>query len=422
MRVEVNESIMTEDNSAGDIESGEVVLAVNHVSKKFCRNLRRAMFYAVTDIGGELLGIRKGQARQLRKSEFWALSDVSFTLRKGSAVGIVGANGAGKTTLLKIISGLIKPDHGSVSIKGRVAPLIALGAGFNPILSGKENIFVNMSILGLSRQQIEERIDRVIEFAEIGHAIDAPVATYSSGMAARLGFSCAIHTDPDILLIDEVLAVGDMRFRAKCYRRLADLRSKGCSFILVSHSSQSLSAVCSDGILLVKGKIKGSGEIASILKAYEESLTEYSTPLAFKPNTDHDIHIKTIETAGLEGRELQFGSPGQIVLKVSSKNKVSGVKLMLIIRSNSLESDYSIVLDSRHDDKSMELVEGENEVKVLFEPCSLKSGEYTMKAAFIGPNHYVHDAVESFVFYVKNSSEDASSSFYQPRRWTVNGR
>lgn len=232
-------------------QDSQVLLSVKEVSKKFCRDLKRSLLYGVQDIASEVVGTRE-KSQRLRQKEFWALKDVSFELRRGEALGLVGANGSGKTTLLRIISGLIKPDSGSVEVKGRVAPLIALGAGFIPILTGRENIYANMSILGLSKKEIDERFQDVIDFAEIGDAIDAPVQSYSSGMAARLGFASAIHTDPDILLIDEVLAVGDIKFKSKCHRRLHELRQNGTSFVLVSHQPQSILNVCNQAVYLLK--------------------------------------------------------------------------------------------------------------------------------------------------------------------------
>ena len=222
----------------------DVVLSVNGVSKKFCRDLKKSLMYGVQDIASELFGVRGSENDNLRKKEFWALQDVSFELRRGEALGLIGKNGSGKSTLLRVIAGLIKPDKGTVEVIGRVAPLIALGAGFNPVLTGRENIYANMSILGLAKEEIDDRFDEVVEFAEIGEAIDSPVQTYSSGMAARLGFSCAIHTEPDILLIDEVLAVGDINFKQKCFRRLHELIQKGTSFILVCLNSQSILFGC----------------------------------------------------------------------------------------------------------------------------------------------------------------------------------
>ncbi|MEO1068428.1 MAG: ABC transporter ATP-binding protein, partial [Cyanobacteria bacterium J06638_6] len=218
----------------------DVVLSVQGVSKKFCRDFKSALFYGMQDISSEVLGLRGDKNDKLRKKEFWALQDVSFELRRGEALGLVGKNGSGKSTLLRIIAGLIKPDVGSVAIKGRVAPLIALGAGFNPVLTGRENIYANMSILGLTKDEIDDRFDDVVSFAEIPDAIDSPVRSYSSGMQARLGFACAVHTEPDILLIDEALAVGDVRFRANCHSKLYKLKECGTSFILVSHQSQAI--------------------------------------------------------------------------------------------------------------------------------------------------------------------------------------
>jgi lipopolysaccharide transport system ATP-binding protein len=249
----------------------EVVISVEQVSKKFCRDLKQSLFYGLQDIATDLIG-GKRKSDRLRPGEFWALKDVSFQLRRGEALGLVGANGAGKSTLLRIISGLIKPDTGCVRVKGRVAPLIALGAGFNPILTGRENIYANMSILGLSTQAIKKRFDEVVDFAEIWDAIDAPVQTYSSGMAARLGFACAIHTEPDILLIDEVLAVGDIKFRMKCHRKLAKLRENGTAFVLVSHNPPAILNVCNSAIYLLKGQLIATGDIESVVRKYEEDL------------------------------------------------------------------------------------------------------------------------------------------------------
>ena len=250
---------------------GDTVLRVQGVSKKFCRSLKRSLFYAGLDVSADLFRGRRA-SDCLRKGEFWALDDVSFELKRGEALGLVGRNGSGKTTLLRLIAGLIKPDAGSIEVRGRLAPLIALGAGFNPILTGRENIVVNLSILGLSRAEIRAVFDEVIDFAEIPEAIDAPLRTYSSGMAARLGFACAMQVRPDILLVDEVLAVGDMRFRMKCYRKLTELRNDGTATILVSHSPIQLIANCETGILIEHGRMVAKGQIQSIWDRYAARL------------------------------------------------------------------------------------------------------------------------------------------------------
>jgi len=186
----------------------EILISVDNVSKKFCRSLKKSLWYGVKDIGAELFG-RSATHEHLRESEFWANREISFELRRGECLGLIGRNGAGKTTLLRMLNGLIKPDNGRIEMRGRVGALIALGAGFNPILSGRENIYVNASVLGLNRHEIDMKMDEIIEFAEIGEFIDMPVQNYSSGMAVRLGFAVATALEPDILILDEVLAVGD---------------------------------------------------------------------------------------------------------------------------------------------------------------------------------------------------------------------
>jgi lipopolysaccharide transport system ATP-binding protein len=177
--------MLTKASASAVSSQSNVILSVDGLSKKFCRDLKRSLFYGVQDIASELVGAKRKNA--LRPSEFWALQNVDFQLRRGEALGLVGKNGSGKSTLLRIISGLINPDQGRVEVQGRIAPLIALGAGFNPVLTGRENIYANMSILGLSRQEINHVFDQVVDFAEIGDAIDSPVQSYSSGMGGTIG-------------------------------------------------------------------------------------------------------------------------------------------------------------------------------------------------------------------------------------------
>ncbi|PSB55171.1 ABC transporter ATP-binding protein [Chamaesiphon polymorphus] len=233
-------------------DNKEVLIRVENVSKKFCRSLKKSLWYGIKDIGSELTG-RKYE-HELRPDEFWSVKDVSFELRRGECLGLIGRNGAGKTTLLKMLNGLIKPDRGSIEINGKVGGLIALGAGFNPILTGRENIYVNGSILGLSKAAIDAKLEEIIEFAELEEFIDAPVQTYSSGMTVRLGFAVAVVLiEPDVLLLDEVLAVGDMGFVLKCFRKI-DLLIPKCAVIFVSHSMPQVSRIATDIALLEKGK------------------------------------------------------------------------------------------------------------------------------------------------------------------------
>src|ERR1051326_1476368 len=226
------------------------LIEVESVSKKFCRSLKRSLWYGVQDIGAELMGRVKSQS--LRKDEFWAVDDVSFELRRGDCLGLIGYNGAGKSTLLKMLNGLIKPDKGQIIIKGRVGALIELGTGFNPVLTGRENIYNNGAVLGLTQKEITEKFDSIVDFAEIGDFLDTPVQNYSSGMKVRLGFAVASHMEPDVLLVDEVLAVGDMSFLMKCYNQMDHLL-QNTAMILVSHSMPQIARMATQIMLMEKG-------------------------------------------------------------------------------------------------------------------------------------------------------------------------
>ncbi|HVT88800.1 MAG TPA: ABC transporter ATP-binding protein [Tepidisphaeraceae bacterium] len=249
---------------------------------------------------------------QLRSGEFWAVDDVSFELRRGECLGLIGRNGAGKTTLLKMLNGLIKPDAGRIEMRGRIGALIALGAGFNPILTGRENIYVNGSVLGLTKREIDEKIDEIVDFAEIRDFIDSPVQSYSSGMQARLGFAVASSLAPDLLMVDEVLAVGDVAFRMKCYRRILDMIRSGTGVILVSHSVVDLSRVCSRGAVMASGAMSFLGPLDSALLAYERL-----------PNGQNGATNPSFRSLVKLGPVTQVGRPGRSPIECSTGDSIT---------------------------------------------------------------------------------------------------
>ena len=202
--------------------------------------------------------------------EFWALKDVSFEVKKGETVGIIGRNGSGKSTLLQMICGTLTPTSGSVTTHGRIAALLELGSGFNPDFTGRENVYMNASILGLSKDEIDARFDEIAAFADIGEFIEQPVKTYSSGMYARLAFSIAINVDPEILIVDEALAVGDTRFVAKCMRRIKDIQARGASILFVSHDVGSVRTLCERAIWLDKGSLVEQGDVFPVTGRFTE--------------------------------------------------------------------------------------------------------------------------------------------------------
>lgn len=409
-------------------KDSDVVLSVQGVSKKFCRDFKSALFYGVQDISSEVLGLRGDHNDTLRKKEFWALQDVGFELHRGEALGLVGKNGSGKSTLLRIIAGLIKPDVGTVTVKGRVAPLIALGAGFNPVLTGRENIYANMSILGLSREEIDDRFDDVVAFAEIPDAIDSPVRSYSSGMQARLGFACAIHTEPEILLVDEVLAVGDMRFRAKCNRKLHHLREKGLSFVLVSHNAQSIFNLCETCVYLSKGELIISGDTEEVVKKYEEDL--YSTELVSHEG-DFSIPQKPVgESLGVDITRLYFkdlsGNPCEspktgesaiFCVEYKANISVKNAGLVLVIKEVAGEGDILLILSSFNDKIPLDIKIGRHELQVHMPHLGLTPGSYIMQVFIRKDSIFTYDYIESFIFKVNSEIAMGRSLFHQSRTW-----
>jgi len=206
-----------------------------------------------------------------KKIQFHALNNISLTIQKGDVIGIIGENGAGKTTLLKVISQVLYPDKGSIKINGKVSSLMSLGAGFLPTLSGRENIYINGVFLGLSRKELDQRIDNIIQFSGIEDFIDTPIRYYSSGMKARLGFSIAVHTDPEILVVDEIIAAGDKEFRQKAQDKMKEFMMKAKAIVIASHSMKLLKQLCNRCLWLEKGKIKMDGETNDIIKLYSAS-------------------------------------------------------------------------------------------------------------------------------------------------------
>ncbi|MCH4551249.1 ABC transporter ATP-binding protein [Aestuariibaculum lutulentum] len=252
-----------------ETNNNDVLVRVEGVSKKFAKSLKRSLLYGVQDV---FYGIsRKAQDKSLRKDEFWAVNHVSFELRRGECLGLIGHNGAGKSTLLKILNGLINPDVGTVTIKGRVGALIELGAGFNPILTGRENIYNNGAILGFSKQDIDAKVEDIIDFAEVREFIDMPVQNYSSGMKVRLGFAVAAQMEPDVLIIDEVLAVGDVGFRMKCLTRIGELL-QNTAVIFVSHAMPQVARIANKILLMDHGKeLVGGDEVSEGIQRYYQS-------------------------------------------------------------------------------------------------------------------------------------------------------
>lgn len=243
------------------MENRETVISVDNVTMKF--NMSKEKIDSLKEY------FIKMMKRELMYKEFVALSGISFEVKRGEVVGLVGLNGSGKSTLLKIIAGVMKPTEGSVSVRGTVAPLIEVGAGFNSDLSGRENIFLNGYLLGFTKEYISEHMEEIIDFAELGDFIDVPMKNYSSGMKARLGFAIATTVRPQILIVDEVLAVGDFKFQQKCHKRIGEMMSDDTTVLFVSHSIDQVKSLCTRCIWLEKGKMLDDGPADEVCGKYE---------------------------------------------------------------------------------------------------------------------------------------------------------
>jgi len=240
------------------------MVVVSHLGKKYRRYHADRPAFIQEAVAKGLLGWRKMRS----VDEFWSLSDVSFSVGAGRTVGIVGANGSGKSTLLRLIAGVGRPDTGRIEVRGRIGGLLDLTAGFHHELTGRENVMLSGILNGLSRKEVLGRMDEIVSFAEVEDAIDNPVRTYSSGMQMRLAFSVTVHTDPQILLIDEVLTVGDMAFQQKCLDRIDQFKAAGCSILLVSHADSTIENMCDDAIWLESGHLMAQGPVGDVVEQY----------------------------------------------------------------------------------------------------------------------------------------------------------
>lgn len=240
------------------------MIRLDNVSKLY--SLRVNKPFLLRDLAGRLVG------RKPSTTDFWALRNVSLEVPRGDAVGVIGRNGAGKSTLLSIIAGTVYPTEGAVVTEGRVCALLELGVGFHPDLTGRENIFLNATLLGLTEAEVRDRFDAIVAFSEIEQFIDMPVGKYSSGMVMRLGFSVAIHIDPEVLIIDELLSVGDANFRKKCLERISALKARGCTFLLVSHSVDDIRFLCQRAVWIHQGEVRAAGLVDDVVAEYTKFL------------------------------------------------------------------------------------------------------------------------------------------------------
>lgn len=357
----------------------DTLIKVENVSKKFCRSLKKSLWYGMQDLGNELIGRQHGGNGGLRPEEFWAVKEVSLVVKRGECIGLIGHNGAGKTTLLRMLNGLIKPDSGRIEMRGRVGALIALGAGFNPILTGRENIYVNATVLGLGKREIEKRLDEIIEFSGLADFIDSPVQHYSSGMYVRLGFAIAVHVHPDILLVDEALAVGDLAFVVKCLNKIAELRRNGTGVVFVSHSELQIREAAQRCIVMSKAKLLFDGGNDQAFLHYDQSRELSDAPDHSDMGFVHDGPIQMGQCIVNPPASRSMATSGEslhITLQCDSAINASGTNLELRFWNTLGQLVTSI--NSAGQNCTIDLVEGRNIIKIDIPFLALVPGRYRL--------------------------------------------
>jgi lipopolysaccharide transport system ATP-binding protein len=316
----------------------ETVIKVENLGKKYVlshqqegqnyKALRDAIADGAKSLGKKFLKPYGTKIDDPTHEEFWALKDVSFEIKQGDRVGIIGRNGAGKSTLLKILSRITEPTQGSISIKGRVASLLEVGTGFHPELTGRENIFLNGAILGMGREEIKRKFDEIVAFAEVEKFLDTPVKRYSSGMYVRLAFAVAAHLEPEILIVDEVLAVGDVQFQKKCLGKMEEVGKEGRTVIFVSHNMSAVESLCDRGILLQSGSLSLDGDPQEAIKIYLEKAYTLSKDVSIEQRKDRSgsgkIRVTSFRVLDSEGNEvpsLQSGKDYRFEIGYSNKTR-----------------------------------------------------------------------------------------------------
>lgn len=323
-------------------------IEARHLHKKYARSLKKTMAYGMVDITKAAFMPRKYRsehlnaraedagenpvrtAPQLRPSEFWALQDVTFNLKRGECLGLIGANGAGKSTLFKVLSGILSPSHGFIRYQGRLTALIEVGSGFHPMLTGRENIYLSGSVLGMGRQEIDKKFDEIVDFSGVEEFLDMPIKFYSSGMHVRLGFAVLAHLEPDIMLIDEILAVGDISFQNKCIARMQKLFENGTTVCLVSHSMYRIEAVSDRVIWMDQGRVKAEGAPGEVIMAYTEDQKRREAGIGERENSASIIshqgfHIHAVCTQQLNGKacnDFNFNEPFRISVRYTAEQAI----------------------------------------------------------------------------------------------------
>jgi lipopolysaccharide transport system ATP-binding protein len=352
-------------------------ITFDRVSKKFRRGEHHdSLRDLVPSIAARLLGRRRVQRGA--DQDFWAVSDVSFEVRPGEALGLIGPNGAGKSTILKLLTRILKPTSGTCTVRGRVGSLIEVAAGFHPDLTGRENVYLQGAIAGMPRTEIVRKFDQIVDFAGVSEFIDTPVKRFSSGMNARLGFAIAAHLDPEVLIIDEVLSVGDATFQARCITRMRELVARGVPLVSVSHNLPSILELCTHAILLNRGKVQFSGTAIETVQAYRRSVAARSaTPKT--PGTPIWISsVQLLDASGAPAESIRTGDPLTVRIGYDTAGRVQNPGFAVDIHH--ADGVYCFGTSTHRARQEFGALSGSGHVDLKIDAVQLSAGCYSLSA------------------------------------------
>jgi len=364
--------------------------------------------------------------RRSRYEEFWALKDINFEVPTGSTFGVIGSNGSGKSTLLKVMAGILVPEKGSVKIDGRVSALLELGAGFHPELSGKENVYLNGAILGLSKKEITARFDAIVEFAGLADFIDTPVKNYSSGMFVRLGFAVAAHVEPDVLLIDEVLSVGDESFQRRCAEKIDEFRRDGRTIVFVSHGLGQVEQLCQDVAWIDKGDLRMIGPAAEVISAYlgeshQAERVEGEQGSRWGSGEAQIVRVSLIDADGNDGALLTTHEPATINVDLTAHTPLQDT--VVVVRIDSLSGSTVWETSTRRNGRTIGLIDGPASVKIAIPSLPLLEGVYDLTVGVMDSTEvHPYDFWERRIrFEVRQFKSYDTGLVSIPAEWTISG-
>lgn len=409
--------------------NNDIVISVKDVHKKF------KVYYDKGSSLKERILFKNRNSHDIR----WVLKGISFDVRRGEAVGLIGVNGCGKSTTLKMLTRIMYPDKGTIEVKGRVSSLLELGAGFHPDMSGRENIYTNASIFGLSKTEIDSRIQSIIDFSELEEYIDNPVRTYSSGMYMRLAFSVAINVDADVLLIDEILAVGDARFQAKCFNKIMEIKEKGTTFVIVSHSLGQIEQICDRTIWIDDGVVRESGSPKEVHEKYSQYMNGesekekkalakpqgYTLPTISEKATrfgDQSIKFVNVKMTDKAGNEkLVYNTRDIINIKMGYKLTGPAKKVNFGFSIHKSDGTVGFGTNTDIEYKTFPMVSSDGDVKVKLDNRLMPGIYYLNVAAYSEDNKPFDDWQQCLIFEVQNTSGEIGQ-YALDTAWTVCGK